>query len=114
MPRFVRESQNDILLEARFLVEESGRRTLEEFLADGVSTRAFVRSLEIIGEAAKKIPEEVRAIEPTIPWRSVCGMRDRLIHDYSGVDYFIVWDVAITEAPLLIQKIEHILQTIRS
>lgn len=56
--------------------------------------RAFVRSLEIIGEAAKKVPETTRALHPEIEWRKVTGMRDRLIHDYFGVDYLIVWDVA--------------------
>jgi uncharacterized protein with HEPN domain len=109
MPRLVRELLGDIVEEARFLASEVTKRTQEDFLSDGLSKRAFVRSVEIIGEASKKIPAEVRSLDSSIPWRSVCGMRDRLIHDYSGVDYFIVWDVAVNEAPDLVQKIERLL-----
>ena len=109
MPRLVRELLGDILDEARFLASEVKKRTQEDFLSDGLSQRAFVRSIEIIGEASKKIPVEVRFLDSSIPWRSVCAMRDRLIHDYSGVDYIIVWDVAANEAPNLSQKIERLL-----
>jgi uncharacterized protein with HEPN domain len=58
-----------------------------------------VRSLEIIGEAAKKVPEEFRAQYPTVEWRAMAGMRDRLIHDYLGVDYELVWDVVQNRIP---------------
>jgi uncharacterized protein with HEPN domain len=76
------------------------------FLQDETLKRAFVRSLEIIGEASKKLPEEYKAIQPDIEWRKVTGMRDRLIHDYFGVDYTIVWDVAKTKLPELRLKFQ--------
>ena len=70
---------------------------------------AFVRSLEIIGEAAKKIPDDFRARYPTVEWRAMVGMRDRPIHDYFGVDYQLVWDVVQNRIPELRVQIASIL-----
>lgn len=60
-----------------------------------------MRSLEIIGEAAKKVPDDFRSMHPAIEWRAMAGMRDRLIHDYFGVDFELVWDVVQTRIPEL-------------
>jgi len=57
------------------------------------------RSLEIIGEAAKHVAEDFRAQHPTVEWRAMAGMRDRLIHDYFGVDFELVWDVVHSRIP---------------
>ena len=60
-----------------------------------------MRSLEIIGEAAKKVPEDFRAQYAGVEWRAMAGMRDRLIHDYFGVDFELVWDVVQRRVPEL-------------
>ena len=62
-----------------------------EFFADAKTQDAVVRSFEVLGEAAKRVPEAVRALAPDIPWRQVAGFRDVLIHDYEGVDLEQVW-----------------------
>ena len=83
--------------------------TKAEFLGDETLKRAFVRSLEIIGEATKQIPDDFRQKYGHIEWRAIAGMRDRLIHDYLGVDYDIVWDVVTTKVPVLQRDVELII-----
>jgi uncharacterized protein with HEPN domain len=73
----------------------------ESFVKDDKTTFAVIRALEIIGEAARKIPKAIRSRYPDVPWQDMTGMRDKLIHDYFGVDLRVVWKTMQTDLPPL-------------
>lgn len=81
----------------------------EDLITDETLKRAVIRSLEIIGEASKKIPADFKLKWDTIQWKNMAGMRDRLIHDYMGVNYSIVWDVIRNKIPELHLQIVEVL-----
>lgn len=83
---------------------------VEQFVIDETLKRAVTRSLSIIGEATKKIPADVKYAWQSISWRQMAGMRDRLVHDYMGVNYLIVWDVAKNIIPALTKQIEDVIR----
>ena len=90
-----------ILDETAFLIEQSGKLNAEGFSDDPVAQRAFVRSLEIIGEASKHVDPALRFKYPDIPWTKMARMRDKVIHHYFGVEYDLVWAVVEQEIPKL-------------
>lgn len=83
--------------------------TYREFLADTRTQDAVIRNLEIIGEATKKLSIELRNRYPNVPWKQMAGARDRLIHDYFGVDIEIVWKISTAELSDLTLQITKIL-----
>ncbi len=87
--------------ECEFIVSTSKNLSKDEFIADEVLKRAVTRSLEVIGEATKKIPADYKLKWNSIQWKNMAGMRDRLIHDYIGDNYSIVWDVVKNKIPQL-------------
>lgn len=110
MSRSEAEYLRHILDEANYLAETSEQVTWKAFSEDETLKRAFVRSIEVMGEATKNLSEDLCARHPDVPWRAMAGMRDRLIHGYFGVDYEIVWEVATRKTPELIEQISAILQ----
>ena len=97
--------------ESRFILSVADKGlTKDEFLNDEVLKRAVIRSLEIIGEATKKIPVDFKLKWDSVKWKDMAGMRDRLIHDYMGVNYSIVWDVIKNKIPELHSQISEILE----
>jgi uncharacterized protein with HEPN domain len=81
----------------------------DEFNEDRKTVNAVIRSLEVIGEAAKKVPKEITDRYNKVPWKKMCAMRDKLIHEYFGVDEDIVWKVATEEIPPIKPFIQQIL-----
>ena len=88
----------------------SPETTKDELIDNEVLKRAIVRSLEIIGEATKKIPADIKEQWSDVPWRNIAGMRDKLIHDYIGINYAIVWDVVRNKIPEITPIIAQIIK----
>lgn len=109
MPLFNLDFIQHIYDELIYLQTHSKDLIYSEFINDETLKRAFVRSLEIIGEASKKISVDFKKKYPEVDWRAMAGMRDKLIHDYFGIDYEIVWDVVKSELPVLLQQIKMII-----
>ena len=90
-----------ILDEIDFLLAEVATVSFEQFQSDEILTRACARSLEVIGEASKNVPDSFKQLHPEVDWRRLTGMRDKIIHHYFGVNWEIVWDVVMNRLPEL-------------
>jgi uncharacterized protein with HEPN domain len=92
-------------LDAIDAVSEYTRDGREAFFADRKTQDAVIRNIEVLGQAVKGLSAETRALDDSIPWRQIAGMRDKLIHGYFGVDLTLVWDVVERELPTLRPRI---------
>jgi uncharacterized protein with HEPN domain len=101
---------NDILDNIDKITGFVAGMTLDDFQKDEKTIYAVVRGLEIIGEASKKIPQNVREVYPDIAWREIMSMRDKLIHDYFGVNIIVVWKTIQEDLPVLRPAIHKIIQ----
>ncbi|MFZ1935758.1 MAG: DUF86 domain-containing protein [Thermoguttaceae bacterium] len=100
----------DILAAADSIDEFTRGMSLETFQADDKTVSAVLRKLEVIGEAVKQIPDDLRDKWPGIPWKEMAGMRDKLIHFYFGVDHGLVWKAIKQRLPQIRAEIEKMLK----
>ena len=95
------EFLHHILDECKYLRKEYQSNNFEEFLHNERLSKAVCRSLEIIGEACRKIHPDIKIAYPIIEWRAMSDMRNKIIHQYFGIDYDLVWNTVKTDIPIL-------------
>jgi uncharacterized protein with HEPN domain len=98
-----------ITQETSFIIKYTQGVSKENFLTNDLLCHALVRSLEIIGEASKKIDPEFKSKYPHVEWKKMAGTRDKMIHDYFGIDYDLVWDIIENKIPDLDHFIREII-----
>jgi len=96
----------DILIAANLAMEFCVGLSWEDFSKDRKSQSAVVYQIQIIGEAARQMSSQTRQAQPDIDWMNIVGMRNRIVHDYSRIDFRVVWDIASNELPLLVAQIK--------
>lgn len=99
----------DIIDSGNKILLYTGNISFEEFIADSKTVDAVIRNFEIIGEAANRLSEEFKDNHPEIDWYRIRGFRNRIVHDYFGIDYTIVWQVKEKFLPDMIEKLKRIL-----
>ena len=96
---------DDILDSGQKILDYTVGFTLEQFSADSKTVDAVIRNFEIIGEAANRLPDDFKETHSDIDWHKIRGFRNRIVHDYFGIDYSIVWVIKETFLPKMIEQI---------
>ncbi len=109
MPRDYKVYLEDILEAIGKVREYTSGMSQATFFDDSKTVDAVVRNLEIIGEAVKNIPEDIRSRYPDVEWKKIGGLRDILIHEYFGIDVEIIWDILQVKLPILENQVKKIL-----
>jgi uncharacterized protein with HEPN domain len=99
----------DVVEAVQRIVSYTAELSYEEFLADRKTQDAVLRNLQVMGEAVKKLSALVKQAHPHLPWKQVAGMRDKVVHDYFGINYDIVWALAKQELPAMLPSLAAIL-----
>lgn len=110
--RQVKDYVDDILNSIADINQFTDNLDFDDFRNDKKTVYAVIRCLEIIGEAVKKIPADIRELYPSIPWQAIAGMRDKLIHDYFGVDVELVWDTVQGELDQLNEVLQKVVDSL--
>jgi uncharacterized protein with HEPN domain len=105
-----RDLLGDILEALRRAQAYSAGQHYEQFLEDTKTQDAVIRTLEIVGEATKRLSPSPREAHPEIPWKNMAGMRDKLIHDYFGINIDIVWEIVRDELPSLASQVTAVVE----
>ncbi|NJN86335.1 MAG: DUF86 domain-containing protein [Leptolyngbyaceae cyanobacterium SL_7_1] len=113
-PRSTQDYLQDIVNYADDAMQFVIEMDFATFEQDKRTNYAVVRALEIVGEATKNIPPEIRDRYPTVPWRLMAGMRDKLIHDYTGADLSKVFETVLTDLPVIKTAIAQVLADLSS
>ncbi|MCC7188568.1 MAG: DUF86 domain-containing protein [Anaerolineales bacterium] len=82
----------------------------DAFSKDNKTVYAVIRAVEVIGEAATNVPDEIRSKHPSLPWRDIRGMRNKLVHQYFGINMEVVWKTILEDLPMIVGEIEKILK----
>lgn len=102
---------SDILESAQKILDYTAGQNFENFKCDGKTVDAVIRNFEIIGEAANRLPNEFKDRFPEIDWQRIRGFRNRIVHDYFGIDYSIVWTIKETFLLLMIAQLKPLSET---
>lgn len=113
MKREIRDFVEDIINAIDKALRFIEGLSYEEFTEDDKTIFAVIRAIEIIGEAVKNIPEDIRKDYPKIPWKGMAGMRDKVIHGYFGVDIKVVWDTVKKRFPEVKPMFEKVLEDLK-
>ena len=101
---------NDILAAIESIESFTAGMDLEAFQADDKTTSAVIRKFEIIGEAAKQVPDDIRNSYSEVPWKEMAGMRDRLVHAYMGVNFRLLWKTIKEDLPTTQRLVRRVLE----